>query len=457
MNDSRWIRNQKKPFWYYVIIYIGFLIIAGTGCSSPSSKDHNDRITVTFWHGMGGPLGEILDRLIAEYNGLQDRYYIRGISMGSYDTLQKKILASVVAGRSPDISQNFEALTMKLSKANRLICLDDLIARETDPEVFKADLIPVMLLNNTFDGKIWSFPFNKSVPVLYYNKDMFHDVGLDPDTPPRTIEELFEYSRKLTRDLDGDGKPDVLGYGFGLRNEWNWACRFLSYGGQMFDESTRQVFLNSPAGIQATASYVDMIQAGIAKFGEGYDHQNDWLAGKVGMFEASIVSRVYLKGKIKFNHGVASTPYGEKPAVVLSGTNINIFNNGDSDRIDGAWDFIKWFTSTDIGARWSIESTYMPVRKSSLASPLMIQKFAEDSNFAAPYQQLEYAAFEPRIPEWFECRVKISDQLEQSYIKAAEIKDGNKPVSHDPVEMYVRRMQDAVTKILVNSLDVQIE
>lgn len=404
---------------------------------------------------MGGPLGEVLEELIDEYNATQSRYWIKGTSMGSYDTLQKKILASVVAQRSPDISQNFEALTLKLSRAGKLVCLDELIAREPDPEAFRADIIPVLLANNVFDGKVWSFPFNKSVPVLYYNKDLFVQAGLDPNRPPRTMEDLILYSQKLTKDTDQDGRPEIWGFAFTLRNEWNWGCRLLSCGGQLMDEATRIASLNSEAALRATRSYADMIALKTGKFAEGYDHQNEWLGGKIAMFEASIVSRVYLKDKIKFNHGVAPIPYLDHPAVLLSGTNINIFNNGDPQKIEGAWDFIRWFTSTEIGARWSLGSTYLPVRLSSLHSDTLQSAFKLDPNIAAPYTQVESAAFEPRLPEWFECRIKISEQLEQIYIKTAGRDDvsTDSPEYHSMIRKHLDQMQKSVTYILENSLD----
>ncbi len=404
---------------------------------------------------MGGPLGEVLDGLIAEYNAQQSRYWIKGTSMGSYDTLQKKILASVVAHRSPDISQNFEALTLKLSRAGKLVCLDDLIAREPDPAAFRSDIIPVLLANNLFEGKLWSFPFNKSVPVLYYNKDMFRESGLDPERPPRTVEELFDYARKLTRDDDGDGHPEIWGYAFTLRNEWNWGCRLLSCHGTLMDENARKPFLDSKASLRATRSYSDMILEKIGKFAEGYDHQNEWLGSKIAMFESSIVSRVYLKGKIKFSHGVAPIPYIDEPATLLSGTNINVFDNGNLDKIDGAWDFIKWFTSTETGARWSLGSTYLPVRLSSLNSNILQNAFASDSNIAAPYTQVDSASFEPRIPEWFECRIKISEQLEQIYIKTAGMKNitPDSPEYTAMIQKHLSNMQSAVNFILENSLD----
>ena len=58
----------------------------------------------------------------------------------------------------------------------------------------------------TIDGQLYSMPFNTSNAVLYYNKDMFREAGLDPDKPPATFSEFREYAKKMTK----DGK-----YGFG--------------------------------------------------------------------------------------------------------------------------------------------------------------------------------------------------------------------------------------------------
>jgi len=448
---------MNKPVKYSLLITVLVLCSVIFCACTGEQPVPEGRILITFWHGMGGPLGKVLNGLIDEYNNTQNKYFIRGVNMGSYDTLQKKILASVVADRSPDIAQNFEALTLKLSRAGKLVCLDELIALEPDPVAFKSDIIPVMLRNNTFDGKLWSFPFNKSVPVLYYNREMFQEAGLDPDKPPATVEELHEYARRLTRDTDGDGKADVLGYGMTIRNEWNWSNFFHSFGGTIFDPETRKVFINGRAGYKATSAYFQMLLDGTAKFAEGYDHQNDWLAGKVAMFEASIVSRVYLKDKIKFDYGVAPVINGDvKNSVILSGTNINIFDNG-KDKIAGSWDFIKWFTNTENGARWSLGSTYMPVRKSSLASSILQDAMAKDPNLAAPYKQLEYADFSPRIPEWFECRVKISDELEHIYIKAAELNDSGSQPETDLIQFHIDEMQRHITYILDHSLEDQFK
>lgn len=389
------------------------------------------RTQVVFWHAMGGPLGIVMNDLVARYNKSQENYYIKSVNMGSYDTLAKKVLASLVAKEAPDISQNYETLTKKFIKHQKIVCLDDLIASET--EDIKSDIIPVLLANNTFDGKLYSFPFNKSVPVLYYNKEMFKKVGLDPDKPPRTLEEMVKYCRQITdyyKNTPGADKS-VYGYGCSKANVWSFLNRILQFGGKIVsDDNLKSHFADQPA-INALAYLQNMLQEGIAHEGQAFDHQNDFIAGKCGIIESSIVSKVFMEESIEFDFGVAPLPghiINPNPemtieeseinrGVILSGSNINIFNNGDPKKIAGAWDFIKWFTSTDIGAEWSVRTTYLPVRKSSLQSPIIQTALEKDPNMGAPYVQLDYCHFEPRLSVWFEVRDLMADHLETATLK----------------------------------------
>jgi ABC-type glycerol-3-phosphate transport system substrate-binding protein len=408
------------------------------------------RTQVVFWHAMGGPLGIVMDDLVTRYNKSQSNYFIKSVNMGSYDTLAKKVLASLVAKEAPDISQNYETLTKKFIRHNKIVCLDDLIASEA--EDIKADIIPVLLDNNTFDGKLYSFPFNKSVPVLYYNKDIFARVGLDPEQPPRTLEEMVKYCHTITeyhRNTPGADRS-VYGYGCSKANVWSFLNRILQYGGKIVSEDGHKSHFGDQASINALAYLQNMLKEGIAREGQGFDHQNDFIAGKCAIIESSIVSKVFMEGSIEFNFGVAPLPgYIINPnpemtineseinrGVILSGSNINIFNNGDPKKIAGAWDFVKWFTSTEIGAEWSIRTTYLPVRKSSLASDYMQKALAEDPNMAAPYVQLDYCHFEPRLSVWFEVRDQMADHLEKATLEM------------EPAEVYCQQMARDVDAIL---------
>ena len=79
--------------------------------------------------------------------------------------------------------------------------LDELIEADGDEgKAYIDDFLPGFMEDSYVDGKIYSIPFQRSTMVLYYNKDAFKEVGLDPEAPPTTWEELAEYGQKLTND-----------------------------------------------------------------------------------------------------------------------------------------------------------------------------------------------------------------------------------------------------------------
>ena len=429
------MRNFLIGVFIFWLIIIGLIHEHDNLTAGKVEKEvDTGKVRVVFWHAMGGPLGRVMNELIDRYNKQSDKYFIKSISMGSYDTLAKKTLASLVAKEAPDISQNYETLTKKFIKHKKIVCLDTLIASES--EDIKADIIPVLLRNNTYDGKLYSFPFNKSVPVLYYNKNMFKEAGLDPEHPPATLDELADYAKRITEFYKKANKPEFYGFGCSKANVWMFLNRILQFGGKIVTPDQKaSEFAKEPA-IKALAFLQNMVKAGYAREGQAFDHQNDFKAQKVAMIESSIVSKVFMESGIEFDYGVAPLPAQVTKGAILSGTNINIFDNGDPKKVAGAWDFIKWFTSTDIGAEWSVRTTYMPVRKSSLKSPVIIRAQEKDPNLKAPYVQLDYCQFEPRLTAWFEVRDLMADHLER-----ASLEQG-------PAEKYCKEMARDVDAIL---------
>lgn len=438
---------------FLIGVFIFWLIIVGliidhekktTGPTLIKGKNNSNKTEIVFWHAMGGPLGIVMNRMIDRYNAGQENYHVKSVNMGGYDTLAKKVLASLVANEAPDISQNYETLTKKFIRHNKIVCLDDLIEADIAKggEDIKKDIIPVLLENNTFGGKLYSFPFNKSVPVLYYNKDMFKEVGLDPNAPPKTLDELAEFSKTIRNyyvKLSEEAKTEAdklrfkeyYGYGCSKANVWGFLNRIMQFGGYIVKRNEEDILVsgfNEQPAIKALSHLQEMVKKGSAREGQAFDHQNDFIAGKVGIIESSIISKVFMEEDIIFNYGVASLPGviindEINNGVILSGSNINIFNNGDPKKIAGAWDFVKWFTSTENGAEWSIGTTYLPVRKSSVDSKTIKDARKADSNLNAGYEQLGHCNFEPRLTAWFEIRDMLADYIEESSLKMGNPKD----------------------------------
>ncbi|NLM16961.1 MAG: ABC transporter substrate-binding protein [Candidatus Riflebacteria bacterium] len=484
-----------KPKHFLIIVFIIWLVTVYM-LFGPNSRARKARVEVesagggrtevVFWHAMGGVLGDVMNEMIANYNAQSDKYHLKAVSMGSYDTLSKKLLASLIAKEAPDIAQNYETLTKKFITHKKIVSLDELIEKDiaAGGEDIRKDIIPVLLRNNTYDGILYSFPFNKSVPILYYNKDMFREVGLDPEKPPKSYQQMIEYCKKIT-DYYGKqpGKYDYCGFASSAANVWTYLCKVRACGGKIVSQGSDGIlyshFDEEPA-VKALKILQELMRYRkktaldkdgkertvtfrYAKEGQGFDHQNDFTSGKVAMIEASIVSKVYMQNSIRFDWGMAPMPGYEMEkdgepylnmGLILSGTNINIFNNGDPEKIAGAWDFVKWFTSTENGSYWSRNTTYLPVRISSVTSPEMMEARRNDSRLNAGYESLEFASFEPRLTAWFEIRDMLADVLEKATIDLAEIgPEGELPDAKTNYCDLMKKDVDAILKYVTDTDD----
>ena len=413
-------RAASKASTVFLIWVLVALVILG-GCGRRKSTE--GVVEVTFWHGMGGPLGRVLNQLVDEFNETHDDIYINSISMGRYTALSQKIMAAVAAGKPPTMAQAYENWTIELILSKSIIPIQDLIdGPQGLSQESLDDILPVFIENNQWDGVIWSFPFNKSVRALYYNKDLFEASGLDPAVPPRTWDDYIGFSRRITRDDDGDGYPEVWGTA-GQVTVWMFGNLMLQDGGDWLDETGERVAFNSPHGVAALNFQRDLLVGDTGFITAGFEYQNDFLAGKVGMIEGSTVSVAFMKDKYDFGLGIAPLPEGRMPGCTIAGTNVVIFEDVPEEEQRAAWEFIKWFTDTEQTAKWSAGTFYVPVRRSALETELLRQRFADYPGLYEAYGQLEYASFEPKIAGWYAGRRYLAERAIESVLRGnADVK-----------------------------------
>jgi len=392
-----------------ITVLVVALLISGCG-----RMVRSERIKVTFWHGLSGPLGDTLNEMIQEFNRNHKDIEVVVNPISSYTALSQKLMASIQANKQPDIAQVFESWTAKYVEAKVLVALDSLIAVDddfTDDDL--DDIYPVFRQSVSYQGNIWSFPFNKSVRAYFYNKDAFYRAGLDPNHFPATWEEFREYCGKLTR-MDPTLGRQTKGTNFNV-NEWQFINLLHQAGGQIINEKDTPV-LNSPYGVEALTFITDLINKDKTVYlVREYEGQNDFMAGVAAMYEGSSVSITHMRQQpINFNIGYAPLPTFRTNKSAVSGANIVIFKSGDAKRERAAWEFIKWFTDTEQTARWSAATCYMPVRKSAMQTETIKGFLQEFPQFKAIYNQLESAVFEPQMGAWFLARMELKNFLERA-------------------------------------------
>src|SRR5699024_6979751 len=114
---------------------------------------------------------------------------------------------------------------------------------------------PALMANGTLESKVWGIPFQRSTIVMYYNKELFKDAGLDPDVAPKTWDEMVEVASKLrTDDRYGLMIPST-GYPY-----WMFQALALQNGQQLMNEDGTEVYLNTPASVEALAFFRDLAE-----------------------------------------------------------------------------------------------------------------------------------------------------------------------------------------------------
>lgn len=392
------------------------LACALTGCSKHAADDSSDGvIRLNFWHAMGGKLLPVLDDLIAEFNAEHPGIEVRGINQGNYPALSQKLMAAVAAKNPPDLAQAYESWTTQLIRNDVVVSLSPYIEASLDSTDL-ADIYPIFIEGNTWDGEVWSFPFNKSVMSLYYNVDLFEREGL---TPPTDWPSWRAVTQTLTVDEDGDGRPERYGTAGNVSARLFCTLVFQN-GGRVIAADGSHMEYASPMGIEALDFYRWLVGTKHSRVGylsAGFEHQNDFLAGKVGMILETSVSLVFMEGKANFQMGLAPIPTGRESGNVIAGTNVVIFDSGQEARHQAAWQFIQWFSETPQTAQWAAGTGYCPVRRSALNHPRLLERFRAHPTLRTVFDQIDDGRLEPTETAWVEGRPWLEEEAIESVLR----------------------------------------
>ncbi len=342
--------------------------------------------------GVAGPLAKVITGMVDEFNAAHPDIRVEAIYAGDYDPTMQKIQTAVMAGTPPDVCvvEISEIPTLVAMKA--LLPLDDFIAREGG-ERFLADFFPVFLKNGLVDGKQYGIPFQRSTPVLYWNKAAFKEAGLDPEKPPATWDELRDYARRLTR-RDASGNPTRWGAIIsGGWHDWLFEAFVRQNGGELIAADNRTAKFNSPEAVEALQFWVDLalVDRTIPKHSTWASTPPDFLAGQTAMLFHSTGIVATLRRSATFEFGTAFMPKRKQYGVAVGGGNLHIFRNIPRERQEAAWTFVKWMTEPERAAHWSINSGYIAVRKSAYELPTMREHVARTPQLLVARDQLGYA------------------------------------------------------------------
>jgi multiple sugar transport system substrate-binding protein len=333
-----------------------------TSDSSDTPAKAGQVTTITFWNGFTGPDGDALKDRIAVFNETHTDVQV-DMTIMAWDVLTQKLLPALGSGEGPDISvDGVEAIPAK-AEIGAFGPVDEYYERWDEAGA----LFESLAAATEFGGKHYTVPMTYSPMLLYYNKTLFEEAGLDPEEPPATMEELREAALALTKDTDGDGEKDQYGF---LMASYDgpqiWENLMWNGGGGTVSADGSKATLGDPASVAVVEEWVDLIlDAGISPGGMiGSDADALFTSGKGAMIlEGPWMSSGFEEGGIEF--GVVPLPSGSEAAYTISNSSEFFVSNdalADDARREAVWTFFDFWNSKDNQIAWATASGNPPTR-----------------------------------------------------------------------------------------------
>ncbi len=368
-------------------------------------------VKITFWYGLTGANGNVVRQVVNKYNSSQSKYYVDAISQPDYDSTINKLNTSLAGGALPNVVQIYDVGTQRMIDTKRILPVQDFI--DKDKLDLIGDLEPAVRNYYTINNKLYSMPFNSSAPVMYFDKNAFKEVGLDPAKKIWTYDEVFDAAQKLTK-KDSSGKVTRYGADFTIYS-WIFEQELAAQGATFADpangrqgRATKLVF-NNDAGANWLNFLKKMLDAGVGHSDgrdsgttNGSTRDTNFVTGAGAITFNSIASlRGYVAsaasngGKVDVGVAYIPRPTEAKGGVIIGGASLWITDQGNAEQQAAAWDFTKFTAQPDIQAFWSSSTGYYPIRKASYNVQEMKDTLAKYPQFNTAVEQLRATEASP--------------------------------------------------------------
>jgi sn-glycerol 3-phosphate transport system substrate-binding protein len=145
--------------------------VAAVALLSASAVSAQERMKFEFWHGLTGKLGEIVEEHCKRFNDSQSKYEAKCIGQGGYDKAEQNTIAAFRSKQHPTMVQIYDAGTVNFMLSGVTYNAPDL-AKDHGMKVDWANYFPgISNYYATSKGQMWSFPYNSSTALLYWNKN----------------------------------------------------------------------------------------------------------------------------------------------------------------------------------------------------------------------------------------------------------------------------------------------
>ncbi len=354
---------------------------------------------ISFYYpvAVGGPITKTIDQMTADFEKDNPGIKVKPIYAGTYQETIVKAITANKAGTPPTTAILLSTDMFTLIDEDAIVPFDELAASADDKAWIKS-FYPAFMANSQTGGKTWGIPFQRSTNVLYWNKELFKEAGLDPSRPPATWTEMLEDAQKLTK---RDSSGNVTQYGVQIASSgfpyWLFQGLTTPNGVELMNSAGTETYFDKPAVIEALAFWVDLgrkhkvMPTGVVEWGTT---PKDFFEKKIAMMWTTTGNLTNVRANAKFDFGVAMLPAAKRRGSPTGGGNFYVFKKAPKEQQLAAVKFAKWMTQPERAAQWGIDTGYVAVRPDAWTTAKMADYVKGFPVAAVARDQLEFSVAE---------------------------------------------------------------
>ncbi|HKM32736.1 MAG TPA: extracellular solute-binding protein [Oscillospiraceae bacterium] len=323
--------------------------------------------------------------------------------------VQGSILEATLAGKGPDVAV-FIGGDFPIQLAARGLLVD--VSQFPDYKEVSTRFAEHTSTLFTYDRGVYALPVSQNFPMLFYRTDVLEELGITE--PPETWDEFIEMLRPIQRNYMQAGlilpQTAVVGSGGATSTVTDaghtFAMLLLQSGLNYYNEAQNETTFNDPRAIEAFETWTKFYT--VYSFDQTYDAYSRFRTGEMPMIIQNYTFYNQLSVAAPEIQGLWS--FCPVPGTVKEdGTISHATNSGSAgaiifnkvNNVTGAWEFIKWFTSTEIQIQYgrTIEALMGPMGRFDAANLEALEQLPwSNKEFGLLSSQIEHLVEIPVIP-----------------------------------------------------------
>lgn len=414
-----------------VSVLLGVTMIVGlaAGCgksgASEAKASDGEKVQIDFWYSGGKTAVNVLTDMVESFNESQEEYEIVSTTQADYTETYEKLQAGIAGKKAPDMALLDVDKSTNLYKKNLTADISTFI--EADSDFNQEDYLSVFFEQGVADsGSIFAVPAYGTTQVMYYNKAAFEKAGINA-SEMKTWQDLSAAAEKMTA---ADGSF------IGWEPMWgaaNMIDASLSNGASLLSEDGTKVLINSDEWVEVWESFRTWIHDDkimkVNSGGQGWEYWyrtiDDVLQDKAGGYTGSSGDQADLDFDVVA--AMEQPGWGSNPSAPTADALQMVMLDGSSDEEkSGVYEFMKYFTTPENQAKWSMATGYVAVREST-QEVAEFKSYAEENPQAlVPLQQASHGTpslSDPTGGKILDALAIAADKVELENIPAKEALD----------------------------------